>query len=60
MLNYKQRRGKEGPTMLDRTGEWCFEGGCTYLTSGDDPVPNEQDIDELEDFYCEPCLGSYD
>jgi hypothetical protein len=46
--------------MLDRTGDWCFEGGCTYLTSGDAPVLNEQDIDELEDFYCEPCLGSYD
>lgn len=46
--------------MLDRTGDCCFGGGCTYMTSGDDSVPNELDIDELEDFYCEPCPGSYD
>lgn len=46
--------------MLDRTGEWCYEGGCTYMKSSDDTFTNEPDFGELEDLYCEPCPGSYD
>jgi hypothetical protein len=46
--------------MLDRTGEWCFEGGCTYLTSSDSMKDNVPDTEELEVLYREPCIGSYD
>lgn len=47
--------------MLDRTGDWCFEGGCTYLTSDDDTVrSNKRESVEQDVFYCVPCVGSYD
>lgn len=46
--------------MLDKTGEWCFEGGCTYLKSMDDDLKNELDTQELEAMYGEPCIAQYD
>jgi hypothetical protein len=46
--------------MLDRTGDWCYEGGCTYLTNADNTVPTEQDFAELEAFYREPCEASFE
>ncbi|BDV42154.1 hypothetical protein GURASL_10770 [Geotalea uraniireducens] len=48
--------------MLDRTGEWCFEGGCTYLnmTERSDMREDETASEELAALYREPCLGMYD
>ena len=46
--------------MLDRTGDWCFEGGCTYLTDADRKMDNLPDTAELEAMYREPCEGMYD
>jgi len=46
--------------MLDRTGDWCFEGGCSYLTDADNRVSNEPDVAELEAMYREPCMASFD
>lgn len=46
--------------MLDRTGDWCFEGGCTYVTNNDDIVRDNLNRVDMEDFYCEPCVGSFD
>ncbi len=43
--------------MIDRTGDWCFEGGCTYLTNVDTMT---EDTEELEAMYREPCIGMYD
>ena len=45
--------------MLDNTGNWCFEGGCSYMTEAS-IVENDPDFEELEMFYREPCLGMYD
>jgi hypothetical protein len=45
--------------MLDRTSDWCFEGGCTYLTSLESR-DNEAETDELEKIYREPCEGLCD
>lgn len=44
--------------MLDRTGDWCFEGDCTYLTT--DFLYSELDTEELEAMYSEDCIGKYD
>ncbi len=52
--------GKEGSTMLDRTGDWCFEGGCTYLTNTDIVRDDDQGTEEGEALYLEPCIGMYD
>lgn len=48
--------------MLDRTGEWCFEGGCTYtnMAQADNMLAHDADMEELEALYCEPCFGKYD
>ena len=52
--------------MLDTTGDWCFEGGCSYLTdsgiTADMTMMNEIDCDEreLEALYNEPCIWSFD
>lgn len=46
--------------MLDRTGDWCFEGGCTYLTTTDNILDEGLDTAELEAMYREPCIGMYD
>lgn len=46
--------------MADRTGDWCFEGGCTYLTDGGTMREDELDTEELEAMYTEPCIGMYD
>ncbi len=46
--------------MIDRTGDWCFEGGCTYLTNVDTMTEDEFDNEELEAMYREPCSGMYD
>lgn len=48
--------------MVDRTGEWCFEGGCTYMnmTEQGSMTTGNEDIEELEALYREPCLGMYD
>ncbi len=45
--------------MLDRTGDWCFEGGCTYMNNAG-TVDDELDTEELEAMYREPCRGMYD
>ena len=46
--------------MLDKTGDWCFEGGCTYLADRGESSDNELDTTELEAMYMEPCIGSCD
>ncbi len=46
--------------MVDRTGDWCFEGGCTYLINADTMVGVELDAEELEAMYIEPCIEMYD
>lgn len=46
--------------MVDRTGDWCFEGGCTYMTAGDQARADDFDMGGLEALYLEPCLGQYD
>jgi hypothetical protein len=46
--------------MLDRTGDWCFEGGCTYMADRGETGDNEVDTEELETMYGETCSGMYD
>lgn len=46
--------------MLDRTGDWCFEGGCTYLTNTDTKVDDLHDRAALAAMNLEPCVGSFD
>ena len=46
--------------MLDKTGDWCFEGGCTYMAYKDGTLEDELDTTELEAMYLEPCIGSHD
>ncbi len=46
--------------MIDRTGDWCFEGGCTYLSNEDTVAKGEPGIEEVEAMYREPCRGMYD
>lgn len=46
--------------MLDNTGDWCFEGGCTYQADTGIATEGEADAGELEALYREPCAGMYD
>ncbi len=46
--------------MMDRTGDWCFEGGCTYMVDTGGTDESDLDTTELEAMYMEPCIGSYD
>jgi hypothetical protein len=46
--------------MLDQTGDWCFEGGCTFLADSDMTTEEQADTAELETLYREPCIGMYD
>lgn len=55
-----KKEWKEGLAMLDRTGDWCFEGGCTYLRGTAAMMDDEPDSAELEAMYREPCIGMYD
>ena len=45
--------------MIDNSGDWCFEGGCTYLTNSDISVAKEEDSDALA-LYDEHCAASFD
>lgn len=44
--------------MVDKTGDWCFEGGCTFMMGVN--TEEEQNIAELEALYREPCPGMHD
>jgi hypothetical protein len=44
--------------MLDRTGDWCFEGGCTYMA--DMGGRGEAELDTEETMYGVSCIGMYD
>ena len=40
--------------------DWCFEGGCTYMADTGATLEDEQDTEELEAMYREPCIAMAD